>query len=185
MDPDREERHADKKARRRFLRNGGGLGSDRIYKAFDDTLHFLPALCVVGFPENCLLLRLRHSGVGIQSRFIHGKCHTKSHGYFGKIHTVFLLFMLPLRNENRFHLSREPLNKSSAAEQRSFSSIRAVSKVGNTYSIPPLLKLSAEEKSLAASSCRFNQSFPGRFSVSKGSALLFFYFSLFRQIHTL
>ena len=38
---------------------------------------------------------------------------------------------------------REPLNKSSSAEQRIFSSIRAVSKVGNTYSIPPLLKPSS------------------------------------------
>ena len=133
MNPDREERHADKKARRRFLRNGGGLGSDRIYKAFDDTLHFLPALCVVGFPENCLLLRLRHSGVGIQSRFIHGKCHTKSHGYFGKIHTVFLLYSGDL-------------------------CFPCVMKTGFTYL---------------------------GFSISKGSALLFFYFSLFRQIHTL
>ncbi|MCI7573773.1 MAG: hypothetical protein MSS94_03365, partial [Clostridiales bacterium] len=50
-------------------------------------------------------------------------------------------------------VTRETLNKSSAAEQRIFSSIRSVSKVGNTSSIPPLLKLSAEEKSLAVSTC--------------------------------
>ena len=50
--------------------------------------------------------------------------------------------------------------KSSAADRRIFSLIRAVPKVGNTYSIPPLLEPSAEEKSLAVSSCRFNQSFP-------------------------
>ena len=56
--------------------------------------------------------------------------------------------------------TKETLNKSSAAEQRIFSSIRSVSKVGNTSSIPPLLKLSAEEKSLAVSTCRFIQSFP-------------------------
>ena len=59
------------------------------------------------------------------------------------------------------YLVREALNKSSAAEQRIFFSIRAVSKVGNTSSIPPLLKLSAEEKSLAVSTCRFVQRFPG------------------------
>ena len=56
--------------------------------------------------------------------------------------------------------SRESLNKSSAAEQRIFSPSCAVSKVGNTYSIPPLLILSSGEKSLAVSFCRFNQSFP-------------------------
>ena len=56
---------------------------------------------------------------------------------------------------------REPLNQSSAAEQRIFSPIRSASKAGNTYSIPPLLELSASEKTLAASACRLNQSFPG------------------------
>ena len=54
---------------------------------------------------------------------------------------------------------KESLNKSSSAEQRIFSSIRAASKAGNTYSIPPLLNPSAREKSLAVGSCRFNQSF--------------------------
>ena len=53
----------------------------------------------------------------------------------------------------------ESLNKSSSAEQRIFSSIRAASKAGNTYSIPPLLKPSSREKSRAVSSRRFNQSF--------------------------
>ena len=54
---------------------------------------------------------------------------------------------------------REPLNNSSAAGQRIFSPIRSVQKTGNTYSIPPFSKPSAEEKSLAASSCRIIQSF--------------------------
>ena len=56
--------------------------------------------------------------------------------------------------------SWEPLNKSSAAEQRIFCSLSAVWKIGNTYSIPRFPKLSEEAKSLAVSSCRFNQSFP-------------------------
>ena len=54
---------------------------------------------------------------------------------------------------------KETLNKSSSAEQRIFSSIRAASKAGNTQSIPPLLNPSAREKSLAVGSCRFIQSF--------------------------
>ena len=54
---------------------------------------------------------------------------------------------------------KESLNKSSSAEQRIFSSIRAASKAGNTYSIPPLLNPSSREKSLAVGSRRFNQSF--------------------------
>ena len=58
--------------------------------------------------------------------------------------------------------TRETLNKSPAAEQRIFSSIRAASKPGNTQSIPPLLKPSAREKSLTVGSRRFNQSFPNR-----------------------
>ena len=53
----------------------------------------------------------------------------------------------------------EPLNKSSSAECRIFYHIRAVQKVGNTYSISPLFELSAEAKSLGIRSCRFNQSF--------------------------
>ena len=57
-----------------------------------------------------------------------------------------------------FHV-REPLNKSTSAEQRIFFPGCAVSKVGNTYSIPPLLKPSSSEKSFAVSSCRFIQSF--------------------------
>ena len=52
------------------------------------------------------------------------------------------------------------MNKSSSAEQRIFSPSRAVSKVGNTQSIPPLLKPSSGEKSLAVSSRQFIQSFP-------------------------
>ena len=60
----------------------------------------------------------------------------------------------------RFCDAKEPLNKSSAAEQQIFSLIRAASKTGNTYSIPPFLNLSAEEKSLAVSTCQLNQSFP-------------------------
>ena len=54
----------------------------------------------------------------------------------------------------RFHYKREPLNPSSAAERRIFCPIRAVCKAGNTYSIPPLFKLSTEPKSLDVSSCR-------------------------------
>ena len=54
---------------------------------------------------------------------------------------------------------REPLNKSSTAEQRIFCSLSAVWKIGNTYSIPRFPKLSEEAKSLAVSSCRFNHSF--------------------------
>ena len=54
---------------------------------------------------------------------------------------------------------REPLNKSSAAEQRIFFPIHAEWKTGNTRSIPLFSILLSEEKSLAVSSCRFNQSF--------------------------
>ena len=53
--------------------------------------------------------------------------------------------------------SWEPLNKSSAAEQRIFCSLSAVWKIGNTYSIPRFPKLSEEAKSLAVSSCRFKE----------------------------
>ena len=53
---------------------------------------------------------------------------------------------------------RETLNKSSAADRRIFSSVRSASKVGNTSSISPLLKLSTEEKYLAVNTCRFIQS---------------------------
>ena len=56
--------------------------------------------------------------------------------------------------------TKEPLNKSSSAGRRIFCPTRAVLKAGNTYSIPPLSELSSEAKSSAASSCRFNQSFP-------------------------
>ena len=55
--------------------------------------------------------------------------------------------------------TKEPLNKSPSAEQRIFCSLSAVWKIGNTYSIPRFFKLSEEAKSLAVSSCRFNQSF--------------------------
>lgn len=54
---------------------------------------------------------------------------------------------------------KEPLNKSSSAEQRIFCPIRAVQKTGNTSSIPVLFELSPVTKSLAVSSCRFNQRF--------------------------
>ena len=54
----------------------------------------------------------------------------------------------------------EPLNKSSAAEQRIFFLIHAEWKTGNTRSIPLFSILLSEKKSLAVSSCRFNQSFP-------------------------
>ena len=57
---------------------------------------------------------------------------------------------------------REVLNKSSSAGQQIFCPIRAVLEMGNTYSIPPFPELSAEPKSSAASSCRFNQSFPNK-----------------------
>ena len=56
--------------------------------------------------------------------------------------------------------SKEPLNKSSAAERRIFYTNRAVRKMENTYSIPSFFVLSLGAKSLAVSSCRFNQSFP-------------------------
>ena len=61
-----------------------------------------------------------------------------------------------------YHEFREPLNKSSSAGRRIFCPTRAVLKAGNTQSIPPLSELSAETKSSAASSCRFNQSFPSQ-----------------------
>ena len=60
------------------------------------------------------------------------------------------------------HHLRETLTHLSAAEQRIFSPIRAVQKVGNTQSIPPPFEPSAGEKSLAVSSCQMNQSFPGK-----------------------
>ena len=60
-------------------------------------------------------------------------------------------------------LPGESLNKSPAAEQRIFSLICAVQKVGNTSSIPLLSEPSAEEKSLVVSSCRFVQRFPSMF----------------------
>ena len=47
--------------------------------------------------------------------------------------------------------------------------LTAVLKSGNTSSIPPISELSAEIKSLAASACRFIQSFPG---LSPGSCPL-------------
>ena len=56
-------------------------------------------------------------------------------------------------------MSAESLNRPSSAEQRIFFPSCAVSKVGNTQSIPTLLKLSSGEKSLAVSSRRPNQSF--------------------------
>ena len=54
----------------------------------------------------------------------------------------------------------ETLPPSSAAGQRIFSSGNAGCKTGNTYSIPRFSNLFPEEKSLAASSCRREQSFP-------------------------
>ena len=76
------------------------------------------------------------------------------------------------------HCNRETLNKSSAAGQRIFCPQSAVWKTGNiaqplpaklaygcgiplagTYSIPTFSKPCLRTKSLAASSCRFNQSF--------------------------
>ena len=63
-----------------------------------------------------------------------------------------------MRQEERI-LLKEPLNKSSAAEQRIFFPIHAEWKTGNTRSIPLFSILLSEEKSLAVSSCRFNQSF--------------------------
>ena len=63
-----------------------------------------------------------------------------------------------MRQEERI-LLKEPLNKSSAAEQRIFFPIHAEWKTGNTRSIPLFSILLSEKKSLAVSSCRFNQSF--------------------------
>ena len=56
--------------------------------------------------------------------------------------------------------TKEPLNNSAAAGWRVFCPIRSVLKLGNTQSIPPILVLSAEPKSLATSSCRIIQRFP-------------------------
>ena len=68
---------------------------------------------------------------------------------------------LPLIHRGRlFPFIRETLNKSSAAGQRIFCPHAALRKVGNTQSIPPLFEACLWTKSLAASSCRFNQSFP-------------------------
>ena len=64
------------------------------------------------------------------------------------------------------------MNKSPSAGQRIFFPIRAVSKAGNTYSIPPLSKLSAGEKSLAASSRQFNQ----RFQTVHNFVVFYFHF---------
>ena len=63
-----------------------------------------------------------------------------------------------MRQEERI-LLKEPLNKSSAAEQRIFFPIHAEWKTGNTRSIPLFSILLSEKKSLAASSCLFIQSF--------------------------
>ena len=60
-----------------------------------------------------------------------------------------------------FDYVRESLNKSSAAGQWIFCPQSAVRKTGNTYSIPTFSVHCPETKSLAASSCRLNQSFPG------------------------
>ena len=78
---------------------------------------------------------------------------------------------MPARNEKR--AGRGPgeggfesgsqgkaLPPSPAAGQRIFSSGNAGCKTGNTYSIPRFSNLFPEEKSLAASSCRREQSFP-------------------------
>lgn len=54
----------------------------------------------------------------------------------------------------------EALNPSSAAEGWIFSSSCVVPKLGNTFSIPPILEPSSEEKSLSLSTCRRIQSFP-------------------------
>ena len=58
-----------------------------------------------------------------------------------------------------FRVTKEPLNNTAAAERRVFCPIRAVPKLGNTQSIPPISVLSAESKSLATSSCRIIQRF--------------------------
>ncbi len=52
------------------------------------------------------------------------------------------------------------MNKSSSAGQRIFCPQPSVRKMGNTYSIPAFSIPCPETKSLAASSRRFNQSFP-------------------------
>ena len=59
----------------------------------------------------------------------------------------------------QFGHTLESLNKSSSAEQRIFCPNHAVRKTGNTYSIPTFSALSLGTKSLAVSTCRFNQSF--------------------------
>ena len=70
---------------------------------------------------------------------------------------------------------RDTLNNSSAAGQRSFSSIRGVPKTGNPYRIPPFSEPSAGEKSLAASSCRIIQSFPKKSCHFKRNGRLFLF----------
>ena len=61
---------------------------------------------------------------------------------------------------------KEALNKSSAVGRRIFCPIRAVLKLENTPSIPPIQEPSAEPKSLAANTCRFVQSFLKSFLLS-------------------
>ena len=73
--------------------------------------------------------------------------------------------------------AREPLNKSSAAEERIFFARSSASKAGNTSSIPLLLMLRPVKKSLALTSCRFNQRFPR--SLHKGAKWLSAAVSLF------
>ena len=68
--------------------------------------------------------------------------------------------------------AKEPLNKSSSAECRIFYHIRAVQKVGNTYSISPLFEGSAEAKSLGIRSCRLNQSFPSNSAPPRSASLV-------------
>jgi hypothetical protein len=54
---------------------------------------------------------------------------------------------------------KEPLNKSPAAGERIFFVRSSASKAGNTQSIPLLLMLRPDKKSLAPRPCRFNQRF--------------------------
>ena len=73
--------------------------------------------------------------------------------------TPTALWAAGVRNGN-LPRPKEALNQSPSAEQRIFFPSCAVSKAGNTQSIPPFWKPSSGEKSLAVSSRRLIQSFP-------------------------
>ncbi len=81
--------------------------------------------------------------------------------FFGNWQAAAPVFLRRSRKGKiRKRILKEPLNQSSSAECRIFYHIRALQKVGNTYSISPLFEGSAEAKSLGIRACRLNQRFP-------------------------